>query len=359
MLGLGKPDALKTTKASTGGRARSTTGSTAKPTTTPKTTTVSTAKPTTTPRTITPAQRAAIAAMPDNKLPAGFIRNKAGKIVDAATGNYVSAADLVDAMESSEKASKYIKYAKLLKFLGAAGAVIPALADPAYAIYTEQSPEVIRKELIGALGSVSGAYLGALVGGAAGGAAGTAVPGIGNAVLGFGGALVGGIAGAVAGETIAEELANFLLGETSATGKPAMAPNRAEAYRLGQSAASAPSSTDVSKGDNPYANMSPDLNDPVTLASKMAAFDTYGIDRDRQRTSPAERGLYPSIAPTGDTMTQAAANARMSVMINNAPQVTNITNNNGGGTSSFMAVPVGTTDTSDRRDVIRRYGYGK
>jgi hypothetical protein len=309
------------------------------------------------PRTITPAQRAAIAAMPDNKLPAGFIRNKAGKIVDAATGNYVSAADLVDAMESSEKASKYIKYAKLLKFLGAAGAVIPALADPAYAIYTEQSPEVIRKELIGALGSVSGAYLGALVGGAAGGAAGTAVPGIGNAVLGFGGALVGGIAGAVAGETIAEELANFLLGETSATGKPAMAPNRAEAYRLGQSAASAPSSTDVSKGDNPYANMSPDLNDPVTLASKMAAFDTYGIDRDRQRTSPAERGLYPSIAPTGDTMTQAAANARMSVMINNAPQITNITNNNGGGgNTSVMTVPVGTTDVSDRRDTIRRYG---
>ena len=144
----------------------------------------------------------------------------------------------------------------------------------------------------------------------------------------------------------------------------AVAPNRLEARKKEEerrkAKAKLSSIIDVSRGDNPYANLIAGAIDPVALQGRIAAFQAYGVDRDRQRMSATERGLAKNPPSTGVGLAQMAANARMSVMINNAPQITNITNNNGGGgNTSVMTVPVGTADVSDRRDTIRRYGYGR
>lgn len=108
---------------------------------------------------------------------------------------------------------------------------------------------------------------------------------------------------------------------------------------------------------NPYYGITPNLIDPLDLQGRINTFQEYGIDRDRQRTSPSERGLFKTMPSTATSLSQAATNARVSAIINNAPVITNITNNNSaGGNTSIMTVPVGTTDKSDRRDTIRRYG---
>ena len=149
-------------------------------------------------------------------------------------------------------------------------------------------------------------------------------------------------------------------GEIPTNENQSAAPNRREAFEQEQkrraAAEKAAARVDVLRGDNPYANASLSGIDPIALQSRINAFQAYGVDRDRQRTSPTERGIARTPPSTGVGLGQLAANARMSVMINNAPQITNITNNTGGGTTSIMTVPVGTNDTSDRRDTIRRYG---
>ncbi len=149
-------------------------------------------------------------------------------------------------------------------------------------------------------------------------------------------------------------------GEIPTNENSSVAPNRMKAreqeQKRRQQAAKAAALVNISRGDNPYTKIAPGLIDPVTLQGRINAFNQYGVDRDRQRTSPTERGILPSISPTGAAMTQAAANARMSVMVNNTPVINNVSNNYGGGATSIMTVPVSTADTSDRRDLIRRYG---
>ena len=62
-------------------------------------------------------------------------------------------------------------------------------------------------------------------------------------------------------------------------------------------------------------------------------------------------------ATTGDALTQAAANAKISAIINNAPVVNNITNNNGGGAPSIIMPPVPTNDRLSRGDRLSSMGY--
>ena len=77
------------------------------------------------------------------------------------------------------------------------------------AIHNDESDEEINKQLVGALGSIGGAYLGAI----AGAATATVIPVVGQSGIGnlIGGA-IGAVGGALSGEFIAEELADFLLG---------------------------------------------------------------------------------------------------------------------------------------------------
>ena len=96
-------------------------------------------------------------------------------------------------------ADKALKFAKFFRIAGPLGAVIPALLEPAMAIYNDEPDSVIRKQTAGALGSIGGGALGAI----AGGSLGTMLfPGIGSLI---GGGL-GGLFGAISGEWLIEKM---------------------------------------------------------------------------------------------------------------------------------------------------------
>ena len=186
--------------------------------------------------TLTAAQRAALSQMPKTvptpaapalrtsdivkkvadgaKLPSGTQINSAGRLTDTKTNSFKSVKEVAEAMEKdATKAAKFAKYAKFFKFAGPAMAVLPALLDPAMAIYNDESDEEIRKQIVGALGSVSGAYLG----GALGLAGTTMIPLVGQSGIGnFLGTVFGAVGGAFAGEFLAEEVADMLMGGSTA-----------------------------------------------------------------------------------------------------------------------------------------------
>ena len=148
------------------------------------------------------------------KLPSGTQINSAGRLTDTKTNSFKSVKEVAEAMEKdATKAAKFAKYAKFFKFAGPAMAVLPALLDPAMAIYNDESDEEIRKQIVGALGSVSGAYLG----GALGLAGTTMIPLVGQSGIGnFLGTVFGAVGGAFAGEFLAEEVADMLMGGSTA-----------------------------------------------------------------------------------------------------------------------------------------------
>ena len=143
-------------------------------------------------------------------LPSGTSLNTAGRPINTATGQFKTVKEVAEAMEKdATKAAKFAKYAKFFKFAGPAMAVLPALLDPALAIYNDESDEEIRKQIVGALGSVSGAYLG----GALGLAGTTMIPIVGQSGIGnFLGTVFGAVGGAFGGEYLAEEIADMLMG---------------------------------------------------------------------------------------------------------------------------------------------------
>ena len=121
----------------------------------------------------------------------------------------------IDAVGDAVKASKperYAKFAKFFKFAGPVAGVVPALIDPALAIYNDEPDEVVRKEIAGALGSIGGATLGAIAGSSVGGSIGLLGAGIGAIPGGIIGGFVGGIGGAFAGEWLAEKITDALMG---------------------------------------------------------------------------------------------------------------------------------------------------
>ena len=96
-----------------------------------------------------------------------------------------------------------LKYAKFFKIGAPLAAVIPALIEPAMAIYNDEPDSVIRKQTAGALGSIGGAALGTL----AGGSLGTMMfPGLGSAIGGG----IGGLLGALSGEWLIEKITGAL-----------------------------------------------------------------------------------------------------------------------------------------------------
>lgn len=96
-------------------------------------------------------------------------------------------------------AEKAAKFARFFRVAGPLGAVIPALLEPAMAIYNDEPDSVVRKQTAGALGSIGGGALGAI----AGGSLGTMLfPGIGSGI----GAGLGGLFGAISGEWLIEKM---------------------------------------------------------------------------------------------------------------------------------------------------------
>ena len=135
------------------------------------------------------------------KFPSGANVGTDGKVVKGPQATKPSISQAIKGIPAEQA----VKYAKFLKFAGLAGAVIPALIEPVLAISNDESPEVIRKEIAGALGSVGGGVLGGL----AGTAIGSAVPGLGNAA----GLLLGAGIGALAGEYLVEKMTSYLMNE--------------------------------------------------------------------------------------------------------------------------------------------------
>jgi hypothetical protein len=121
----------------------------------------------------------------------------------------------VDAVGDAIKASKperFAKFAKFFRFAGPAAAVIPALIEPALAIYNDAPDSVVRKEIAGALGSISGGSLGLLAGSSIGATLGLGAAGVGAVPGGFIGGFIGGVGGAFAGEWLAEKVTDALMG---------------------------------------------------------------------------------------------------------------------------------------------------
>ena len=117
--------------------------------------------------------------------------------------------DIVNDLKKRGRTATLAKYSKFFKFAGPAMAIIPALIDPAMAIYNEESEQEIKKQIAGALGTVSGAYLGAI----AGAAGATMIPVVGQSGIGnLLGGIIGGVGGALSGEFLAESLADALMG---------------------------------------------------------------------------------------------------------------------------------------------------
>jgi hypothetical protein len=145
----------------------------------------------------------------NQKMPSGMRTNSAGKVIDSKTGKFKSIADIEEALKKEGRTATLAKYSKFFKFAGPALSVIPALIDPAMAIYNDESEQEIKKQIAGALGTVGGAYLGAI----AGAAGATMIPIVGQSGIGnLLGGIIGGVGGALSGEYLAETIAEALMG---------------------------------------------------------------------------------------------------------------------------------------------------
>jgi hypothetical protein len=187
--------------------------------------------------------------------------------------------DIVNDLKKRGRTATLAKYAKFFKFAGPAMAIIPALIDPAMAIYNGKSEQDIKREIAGALGTIGGAYLGAI----AGAAGTTLIPIVGQSGIGnlLGGA-IGGVAGALSGEYLAEQLADALMGGPPP--EPVSSeydPSMPEALPFITSTPSAPASPTPSRGKglgsapgrvsglNPVA--SPQITPVIPMAGKVSA----------------------------------------------------------------------------------------
>ena len=98
---------------------------------------------------------------------------------------------------------------------------------------------------------------------------------------------------------------------------------------------------DVSQGDNPYASMAAGVIDPIVLQGKINAFNEYGVDRDKQRISPQERGIVSSI--TTDLMQRDYRERVESSTASSGVYTDARTTNNVANTSTGIVMPMGTT----------------
>ena len=233
-------------------------------------------------------------------VPSGMTLNSSGKVISKTTGRFQSISQIVEAMEADGRTAKLAKYAKFFKFAGPAMAVLPALIDPAMAIYNDEPEDVVRKEIGGALGSISGAYLGGL----AGAAATTFIPVVGQSGIGnILGGIVGAIGGAVGGEYAAEHIADALMGGPAAEPvNPAMITkeNFETSYtRSGESALGKYTAPDMMNGFKPIQDIKSNIvPSNVTESTQTVSALESGVSIPPESTvsattSDASAGLQP------------------------------------------------------------------
>ncbi|MDB4786175.1 hypothetical protein OAG36_00420 [bacterium] len=145
------------------------------------------------------------------KIPSAITVGPAGTAVQQ-TINSSSSIDAVGDAVKASKPERFAKFAKFFRFAGPAAAIIPALIEPALAIYNDEPDSVVRKEIAGAVGSISGGSLGLLAGSSAGATLGLGAAGVGAVPGGIIGGFIGGLGGAFAGEWLAEKVTDALMG---------------------------------------------------------------------------------------------------------------------------------------------------
>tara|TARA_R110000823_G_scaffold19701_6_gene60834 strand:- start:5376 stop:7016 length:1641 start_codon:yes stop_codon:yes gene_type:complete len=240
------------------------------------------------------------------KLPSGTAVNPAGAAkkprLRLPNGRFATVAQVEAAMKAEGKLARLAKFTKFLRFAGPAMAVIPALMDPVMAIYNGAPEDEVKKQIVGALGSISGGVLGSM----AGFAFGSALPGFGNII----GGLAGGIGGALMGESLTEELADYLMG----TG-PAPDPNRVR-VKHGRST----KMVTLKPGDKGY--VTPQMDASANTISQSA------------ETTSGTASKVALMAPGGSL--QAAGGGSNNVSVNKGGDQVN--NTNVGGSSSTVNI---------------------
>jgi hypothetical protein len=262
-------------------------------------------------------------------VPSGMRVNQAGRVIHANTGRFASADDIARAMKAEGRMAKVAKYMKFFKFAGPAMAVVPALIDPLLAIYNDAGPREIKKQLVGALGTVGGVALGGL----AGTALGTGIfPGVGSLL----GGLVGAGAGAFLGEDLAEMIADAVLSgdDLDETAVKNAQKTRRNNRRRGRGNTS-PSSVQVSNTDT---SISPTPTD-TTIAptgTDVADAKVATLEDGTQivLSGGGSGGNQTNIAKTGDTVN--------STNVGGSNTTFNIVNNgNRSLSNSHLPVPQG------------------
>jgi len=134
-------------------------------------------------------------------------------------------------------------------------------------------------------------------------------------------------------------------GEIPTNENSSAAPNRMKALERERerqkTVAKVAAIIDVSQGDNPYASMAAGVIDPIVLQGKINAFNEYGVDRDKQRISPQERGIVSSI--TTDLMQRDYRERVESSTASSGVYTDARTTNNVANTSTGIVMPMGTT----------------
>lgn len=245
------------------------------------------------------------------KMPSGMRTNSAGRVIDSKTGKFKSIDAIMDALKAEGRAATLAKYAKFFKFAGPAMTIIPALIDPAMAIYNKESDQEIKKQIAGALGTIGGAYLGAI----AGAAGATMIPVVGQSGIGnLLGGIIGGVGGALSGEYLAESLADALMGgpapePVSADYDPSM-PEALPFITPDSAPASRPAALPISPSVNRAEGRATMLNDPRLAGA-------------------------PQISPASSMGNRAAAIAGMqSATANSTGAGVNVNNNMGGNVNN-------------------------
>jgi hypothetical protein len=285
------------------------------------------------------------------KMPSGFGTNSKGQRINLKTGKFVSIDDIMEALKAEGKAATLAKYAKFFKFAGPAMAIIPALIDPALAIYNGASDQEIRKQIAGALGTIGGAYLGAI----AGTAGATMIPVVGQSGIGnILGGIVGGVGGALSGEYLAESIADALMGgppakpvasESDMMKDPAAFGIKSQADMNAVQSDPALKRTLIERGPMEPGDPRRDAGINITPASVTPASVSQGSGRATMLNDP-RIAMVPPITPASSASDRVSAITGMASVTstgtgagvkvsNNMGGNVNTTNNVGGSSTTY------------------------
>jgi len=259
---------------------------------------------------------------------------RTGRFRDSVTGRFKSVDEATAAIRAKDaaKAARYTRILKLARYAGMLGLALDFM-DPLMAIYNGEPDSVIKQQLMGTLGSVSGATLGAL----AGAAGSTLIPvwgqsGFGNAVS----AVAGGVAGGLAGEYTAESLASWLMDPNSSWPSPAKTSIDAETLR------SSPS-TEGEAGRTAMAQ--------IAREARIAFLDSRGMNRPVQPRASGAVGEQIGTIP--GTAAREVTTPQQNIVVQQPPAQQTAPAAQGAG-GAFFAPPASPIDILDAVSVYQR-----